>query len=362
MKTTIIKSFIILISASVLASCSGSSDETGMDKNSVSVRTSEVRMKLYPRIVQFPGQVIAEDISHLSTKVMGNVQTVHVEEGESVARGQVLISIDDEDMRAKLAQVQAQIREATVQLENTSRNYDRIKALYEQKSATQKEMDDISTHLESVKSRLSAAEQMKRELQKVLSYSKVKAPYAGVITRIFIEEGTMANPGQPLATIENDQIFKVVAKVAEREVVRLQTGAKAKVHVDVIGASLMGEVTQVNPSGQFGGGQYEITLRLDAKNMDLVNGLFARVELALGEESSIRIPQESLVRRGQLTGVYTMNMQNEASLRWIRIGTASGDSVEVLSGLRNGDQLIVESEKPLHDGLAVSSTSFLSQK
>ena len=136
------------------------------------------------------------------------------------------MSINNTDLQAKRAQVNASITEATAAFNNAEKDYNRFKNLFADNSASQKEMDDMTANYEMAKARLEAAKQMKNEINAQFAYSNITAPFSGVVTSKFIEAGDMANPGMPLISIETPGNFEVMAMVPETEISEIKKGTK----------------------------------------------------------------------------------------------------------------------------------------
>jgi RND family efflux transporter MFP subunit len=305
------------------------------------------------------GKIEAVQNANLSTRMMGFVNNVHVKVGQKVSQGQLLVSINSADISAQKAQVSASITEATAAFNNAEKDYNRFKALFESNSASQKEMDDMTAHFEMAKARLEAANQMKNQVNAQLSYSNITAPFSGIITGKFVNKGDMANPGMPLLSIENPDLFQVMAMVPESEITKINTGTEVKVVVKSTSQLLNGKVTEVSTSTKNTGGQYLIKVIIDKTDDKLLSGMFTSVQFPIekatkSDKGLILIPKTALIKQGQLTGIYTIGNENTAILRWLRIGKNYGDNVEVLSGLSSDEQFIVSAESKLYNGAKIS--------
>jgi RND family efflux transporter MFP subunit len=224
-------------------------------------------------------------------------------------------------------------------------------------SISQKEMDDMTTRYEMMKSQLEGAKQQQSEVNAQLQYVNLTAPFDGVITNRFIEAGDMANPGMPLLAIEQPGKMEVSAMVPENQIQLVKQGAEVVVHINSINSALKGIVTEVSSSSKNTGGQYAIRVSITEESRALRSGMFATVGVEVKSEvttnSVVMIPQSAIVSRGQLSGIYTVSQSNTAILRWLKLGQKTGDHVEVLSGLSAGEQLILSAESKLYNGAPV---------
>lgn len=303
------------------------------------------------------GKIEATQNANLSTRMMGYVTETYVNIGDKVSKGQLLLKINSADISAQSAQVSASITEAKAAFKNAEKDYNRFRVLYEQNSASQKEMDDITANYEMAKARLEGANQMKNKVNAQLSYSNISAPFAGVITGKFINKGDMANPGMPLIGMETPGKFQVIAMVPEAEITKIKDGTTANVVVKSTHEILKGTVTEVSSSALNTGGQYLVKVILDKTDVTLLSGMYTSVQFPVEntkETNLILVPKSALVKQGQLTGIYKIGNENVAILRWLRIGKTFGDKVEVLSGLAANDQFIVAADGKLYNGAKVS--------
>ena len=358
--TTIYKSIILTVSLGLTLMGCGSDEKQTVDTSAaVPVTVADVDMGDSSTILAGSGQIKAVNSATLSTRMMGYVESLPVKIGQKVNKGDLLISINNGDLRAKKAQVEASITEATVAFNNAKKDYERFQNLFKESSASQKELDDMTARYEMAKARLEAANQMKNEVNSQFAYADIRAPFSGVVTNTFIKKGDMANPGVPLVAVESPGTgFEVEAKVAENNISGIKVGTKAQILVKALDTTITGKVSELSASAQNTGGQYLMKVALDKTDAKILSGMYATVILETENESNgkavVTVPSAALVHKGQLTGVYTLGQDNVALLRWLRLGENYGDEVEVLSGLSQGEQYIVSAEGKLYNGAKVS--------
>ena len=325
----------------------------------VSVQTVSANTK--NPVVIASGKVQAVNSAQLSTRMMGFVANVPVNVGDKVSQGQLLVAINNADLQAKQAQVNASITEANAAFTNAQKDYERFKNLFVENSASQKELDDMTAQFNMAKARLEGAQQMKNEINAQFAYSNITAPFNGVITSKNVKKGDMANPGQPLVSLESPGNFEVIAMVPETEISAIKNNTKVNVSIKSMNETLTGMVTEVSPSAQQTGGQYLVKIILDKTEVNVRSGMFATVVFPIERKNAttnvVLIPKAALVTRGQLSGVYTVSQSNTAVLRWLRLGKTMGDQVEVLSGLRVDETYIVNANAKLYNGVKISSSS-----
>ena len=350
---------IILITTLVFTGC-GKKDKTALADNTpaVNVKVNTIATNNEQPFISASGKVQASNSAELSTRMMGYVTNVYVNVGDKVQKGQLLLTINNSDLQAKRAQVNANITEATVAYQNAEKDYQRFSNLLAQNSASQKEMDDMSARFNMAKARLEAAKQMKNEINAQFAYANIKAPFAGTIINKFIEKGNMANPGAPLLALENSKKLEVTAMVPESDISKIKSQTKVNVTIKSIDKMVTGTVTEVSTSAKNTGGQYLVKIDLDATDTKILSGMFATVQFPVEKTqeatNTILIPKSALIHQGQLSGIYTVSQSNTALLRWLRLGRTFGDQIEVLSGLTTNEKYIVSAEGKLYNGAKIT--------
>ena len=346
--------FILIIT---ISSCGNDDKIVAENAPAVAVEVGTVSEGNSSPFLSASGKIEAVNSANISTRMMGYVDKIYVQVGDKVSKGQQLISINNADISAKLAQVDAGITEAMVAFNNAEKDYNRYTALFNENSASQKELDDISANYNMAKARLEGAKQMKNEVNAQFSYSNIRAPFNGVVTNKFIKVGDMANPGMPLMEVESPGNFQVMAMVPESEILEIRSGLEVEAVIKTLNESFKGTVTEVSTSAKNTGGQYMVKVLLDGSNSNLLSGMYATVQFPTAKKTNtirVLIPLEAVVHNGQLSGVYTVSESNTALLRWLRLGRTYGDSVEVLSGLAAKEQYIIMAEGKLYNGAKIS--------
>lgn len=354
---------ILSISAILFTSCGKDKKEISQNEPVISVKVSGISTDNNSEFVTASGKIEAENSANVSTRMMGYVTKVHVKVGQKVNPGQLLVSINNTDLQAKKAQVDASIMQATAAYNNAKKDYERFKALFAQQSASQKELDDMTSRYEMAKAGLEAANQMRKEVMAQFSYSNISAPFSGVVTNTFVKEGDMANPGMPLVSVEGEGHFQVTAMVSESDITEIKNGMNAKVMVKSTNEELSGKVVEVSSSAKNTGGQYLVKINLNNTDKNVLSGMFVNVQFPITNKNrninvaapdKVLVLESALVKKGQLTGIYTVTDDKKAILRWLRTGKSYGNQVEVLSGLSADEQYIVSAEGKLYNGAKVS--------
>lgn len=351
--------YILLISISLLLfSCGNDQREAVAELPPVSVETKQVENFSSGGMISASGAIEAKNSANLSTRMMGHITSLSVKMGQEVKKGELLAKLSSQDLEAKRAQARAGISSAEAAFQNAKKDFDRYTILFEQNSVSQKELDEITTHYNMTKSGLKAAEQMQAEVNAQFSYTDLRAPFDGKITGTFAKEGEMANPGMPILSIENPDKLQAIARISESKIGGIHEGMKAEVFIKSIGKNLKGEVVEISSSARNTGGQYLIKIDLPDTDAKILSGMYVDVvfetEKTENDQTLITVPKSALIEKGQLKGIYVVNDQDRAMLRWLRLGKNFGEEIEVLSGLSMGESYVLKADDRLYNGSKIN--------
>jgi RND family efflux transporter MFP subunit len=272
----------------------------------------------------------------LSTRLMGTVTDVRVHEGDQVAAGALLLRLDARDLSAKSSQATAAIAEATAMHHDATVQANRIRALYADSAATRAQLDAVETGLARARAALQAAEAAATELGAVSSYSVVRAPFAGIVTKRFVDPGAFATPGAPLVTIQDVSTLRISASTTPSVASGLRRGQVLAAEVER--TSVHATVEGVVPSTT--GNLYTINALVANPDGALLSGSRATLALPTGRRTVLVVPSSAIVRVGDLTGVTLRTAQGD-DRRWVRLGQTMGGMVEVTAGLHANDRIVL---------------------
>jgi RND family efflux transporter MFP subunit len=333
------------------------------------VKLFVTQKSLLPDWLEAMGTVRAAQTSQLSSQITGNIVAVQVHEGERVHSGQVLAVIDDAQPRAALEQAMAAELAAEKDVAATESEYalasntlKRYQQLYEKQTVSPQEFDGVKARWQSTEARRDMARAVLAQMQAALTqtrtrlgYTQIRAPFAGVVTERKADPGTLASPGMAIFTLEDTRSYRLEATVDESESQLARVGERVTVNVDALGsAELAGKVVQVVPAADPGSRSFLVKIELPQEG-HLRSGLFGRARFARGQRTGLLVPQEAVVERGQLQGVYVVDAEQIAGMRYITLGRTSGQQVEVLSGLESGERIIAAPGKREFGGKRISA-------
>lgn len=305
----------------------------------IAVQVEPVRLVPWERGVSAVGSLRSRDSVMLRPEVTGRIVEINFDEGGKVTKGQVLVRLDDSVVKAQLQQAQANLSLASSQ-------YRRAVELTKQGFISKQARDESASQL---KVQQAAAALAKAHLDK----TAIRAPFDGLIGLRNVSVGDYVSPGIDLVPIESIDPLNVDFRVPEQFLGRVREGIKLALRFDALpGQVREGVVGAISPLVDVGG--RSILLRADVPNADgaLRPGMFARVQLQFADDRALVVPEAALAPSGQSQYVFRV-AEGHASRVEVIIGQRRAGQVEVVSGLKEGDDIVVSGLQKITDGSAV---------
>jgi len=354
----------------MFAGCSGERESVSAAPEAVTnVSVVSAQTANIPDVVEAVGTLRAAETSQLAAQMMGNIVEIRVREGDRVQRGQVLAVIDDAQPRAALDRASAadlaaqqEISASESDLSLAEATFKRYQTLYDRKSVSPQEFDEIKARHQAAQARREMARagqaQAKAALQQArtaLSYAHIVAPFDGQVTEKKADIGTLASPGMPIFTVEDLRRYRLEATVNESDLRYVRQGQQIAVSIEAIGdREFKGKVIEIVPAADPASRTFLVKVELPS-DPALRSGLFGRAEFARGERTALLVPRTAIVERGQLQGIYVLDQNRIAGLRYITLGRPSAQHVEVLAGLQAGEMLIADPDHRELSGKKIES-------
>lgn len=348
---------IIVTTFLVFFQACGSEQPEMAEKEQVSVETDVAEFVSFEESIPYSGSVISTRSAKVSTKIMGEIIEMDLEIGDSVQKGELLMRIRSEQLNGQKERIVAGMNEAKAALNNAKTNFGRIETLYQQDSATQKEFDDMKTELSMAEARVEAMRGSLKEVEELIDYTELKAPFDATIAAKLTDVGDMANPGQPLLQLNETGRFKIRIAVSEQDISRFKVGDSAIFSIPSAGiTNAKAVVLAVNRNASAASRQFDVELTPEDQEVteQLNSGQFASVMLKYDSDPLISVKSNAIVQKGQLAGLYTISDNDQILLRWVRTGKKKADMTEILSGLEAGERYIIPGDEPLREGLYVT--------
>jgi multidrug efflux pump subunit AcrA (membrane-fusion protein) len=393
-------SLFILLSLFLLQSACGEkaahSPESLGSLEPISVSAIAVGSERIPAIVEAPGTVQPRNRIALSAQINGFVHDVNVRVGDRVRKDQILMTLDARDAESQRAAAQGAIDEAEAALteaeeayqaavemrsavkasaELADQTYARYQKLFESRSVSPQEMDEIRMRqsasaaelasreamvaaaegrIKQVKARISQARAQASRADVMVSWTQVKAPSPGRIVERTVDAGTAIFPGSPLVVIDSTANPQVLASLPTEHLGSLGVGNTVRVLGAAPAAIYEGRVAEIVPQSNPATHSVQFKVNLPS-DFALPNGQFVRVEVPVGTRDAILVPGHAIRLTGQLTGLFVVDDDSKARFRLAKVAQFDDDRYEVLSGLEPGERIIAQLSHEIVDGIPVET-------
>jgi len=302
-------------------------------------------------LIFHPATVVSTDEIELATRASGTVRRIRVDVGSRVAGGDTLVEIDASDVDARIESAAARLRRAR-------RYFDRIESLHGDGAATEQELDDARAELRQAEAGLGEA-RARRE------YVALRAPFAATVTGRSADPGDLAVPGRPVLALVRPEALEVVADLPGEAGRSVSEGDRFRIRDPETGVARNVRVIRVSPARDRASRRIRVELGFTeepasgaaagaGRGAGLVPGSYVRLEREEPRLSTVWIPADAVIGRGQLSGVYVVR-RDSLDLRWVRTGVHRGGATEVLAGIEPGDRVVRRPGADFTDGSPVGT-------
>ncbi|MBM4157233.1 MAG: efflux RND transporter periplasmic adaptor subunit [Ignavibacteria bacterium] len=306
----------------------------------IPVTTYKISEQDLSELINITGVIMPNSDVNIVSETEGIILSENVHIGNYVSNGTVLVHVDDIVARANL-------EKAEIQYQKCKRDYERKKALYESNAISASELDMSRLEMQAAESDLTSA-------RKMLSDKRIKAPTSGIINSKSIYKGTYVTVGTVIANIVDISTLKVVVNISEKEALYLTTGQLVEISTDLYsGQKFTGTIDNI-ASNADEAHTFRIEIKLpNNREYPLKGGMFARINFQMfTDDKGITIPREALMGSVRDARVYVIE-NNTAHLRTVTIGRELGSRLEVLGGLKNGDEVVTIGQNNLNENTKV---------
>lgn len=334
--------FFILGIMLLTAGCGKKQTDQNQTAAAVQIKVQEIMISAEPQILQYSGTIEADNTVSIGFSVPGRVNAVMVQEGQHVAKGQLLATIEQNTYQNNLTV-------ANAGLEQAQDNFNRLDQLYKKGSLPQR--DYIAG-----KTALAQAKANKETASKNVQDTKLYASFSGIITHKLTDAGATAAPGIPAFTIVKTDKVYAVAAINENEITALKIGADAEITIPSLDKEINGRVAIINPQADDMSKTYTVKIRLENPKGALMPGMITDISINTGRtQNAVIIPAQAVVRDpDNINYAFIAKADNTAFKKRVNISKMTGTSdVVVKEGLQAGDKLIISGQTNLEDGTAV---------
>ncbi len=319
----------------------GTTDVKGLALPS-NAKTLKVSNQMQANLLSWQGTVRSRLAVKISPKLNARIIEIPVHPGDRLKKGVVIAKLDDRELAAAYNAANASYHAAQAQASLAKTEETRIIELYNKQAVTKQNYDAVLAQAQSALALANQAAENARQSKVLQGENILYAPFDGVVGERLQEPGDMSFPNQPIITFLKPDDLRLEVAVSDRCSAQLKVGMNVKVQLEVIGQLLTGVVDEISP--EIDAQTHSLLVKVSLPNVvGLQQGQFANLQLACQEsQQAIFIPKSAVVHYGQLQAVTIVDGQR-GHVRHIRTGKENGSLVQVLSGLHDGDIIIIES-------------------
>lgn len=327
----------------VLTGCKGGGPYGhGAGGFAVNVVAEPVKAEKIEEKISLVGNLQADEAVEIKNQIDGLIQEIGFTEGQTVKAGQMLFVIDADKLKATLAQTQASLGLAQT-------TFDRLSTLIKSNAISQQEFDQASSDLESRKAQIDLIKAQLKETQ-------ILAPFDGVMGERKVSIGQFVNTGTTLTYLINQNPMKAEFRVPERFLGQLKEGQGIEVSVAAYpNERFSGEVYFIDPQIDEMSRTALVKAKLPNQEGQLRRGMFANLSLIVSiRDEALTVPETALIPKSDDVFVFVVDKENKAQMKKVQVGIRLVGKAEILDGLANGEQVIVEGFQKIGPGSLVA--------
>ncbi|MFZ2658546.1 MAG: efflux RND transporter periplasmic adaptor subunit [Victivallales bacterium] len=271
--------------------------------------------------------------------LLGQITEVNVKAGQEVKRNDVLLKLDDTNPRTKLQQAKSSLEMAEAAYKQAVIDEKRMGTLVKSQAVSQGQYDLASTKLKSTEADLRRIQEVVTESQSILDYATIRSPIDGIVIDKKVNVGDTVSPGQTLLKLIDPTRMQMVASVRESLASRLKAGQSIGVKIDTLNKLCSGTISEIVPESSSTSRTFLVKVTGPCP-AGIYSGMFGRILIPLEDEQVLLIPARALRMSGQLELVDVAENGQELR-RSVRAGRTFGEDIEILSGLKEGEQVVV---------------------
>ena len=298
-----------------------------------------VKLITQPRFESAIGAIKPVHEASVASKILARVLEVNVTAGKKVTEGEVLVRLSDDEQQSRVRQAEADRDSSQAEFQLAKMDLDRATQLVRTNSISQAEYDSNLTRVQTTQANLNRANRTVEEAKVFLDYATVNSPFSGIVIDKAVQTGDTVSPGQTLLNLYDPTHMQLVANVRESLAMKLKVGQQLPAELESLGLKCFATVSEVVPKADASSRSFEVKVTGPCPQ-GVYSGMFGRLMLPLEDEQLLLVPKIAIQRVGQLTYVQVAD-QEFLVRRSVQLGRTFDDQIEILSGLKAGEQVLL---------------------
>lgn len=323
-----------VLAVAALASCGKKEEKIQEHEELPIVSVDVVHSRQVPQTKEYTATVQAENLNNISPASPNRIKKINVEVGDRVHAGQVLVTLDPSNSD-----------QLKINMDQIEREYNRAVQLLEIGGGTQQAVDQLKAQLDAARSQYS----------NMMENTVLRSPVSGMVTARNYDPGDMTSSLPVLTVGQLSPVVKVLINVSENDLSKVSNGMPVEISFDAYpGETFSGKVYRVYPTVDEATRTFGVEIRIPNPGEKLKPGMFARVDIDFGSAENVVVPDRAVVKQTGSGNKYVYVLHgNKVSYNKVELGQRLGSSYELLSGVENGDTVVIAGQTRLADGVTV---------
>ena len=307
-------------------------------QTTVNAQWYQTKLETIDSFRQLNGEVEAVNKATVSAQTAGRVEKLFYDVDDFVAKGSIIVEFTNTEQKARLNQTLSNAKAAKIAFEQALTDYKRVKDIFAKKLVAKSQLDQALSNKNALEARYKAAKSAVISAEKQQEYTTIRAPYDGIVTKRFVEQGEVVNPGTPIMEGLSLNKLRVVTYIPEKIIDKVKANPTAKILIN--NKQYETKNITIFPYADRMTRTFKTRIDLDTGDTPLFPGMTVKVAFKVGEKQSIIIPHNAVIHRSELTMVYVKSGDNKL-LRHIKLGTSYGDNIEIIAGLSADEDILL---------------------
>ncbi|MDQ1353249.1 MAG: Efflux transporter periplasmic adaptor subunit [Acidobacteriota bacterium] len=328
------------------------------EKKALQVKATKVKRGVLTQELSYKGTVLPWLRANIGPDAAGRVEKIYKKPGDIVNKNDLLAELDTTTLKLQEKQAEAGLAVANAAYKDALLNHQRIQKLYEKTAVSQMQLEKAALALEAADTQQKSAEAALNTVKHMLNMAYMRAPFAGIITSKNMEEGDIINPMMGMSmgssgvlTLMDLKKIKITLDVPSEDIEKIKIGQKCQVKIETYQDDVFdGEIYTRNLAADTISKTFKIEVKVDNPEIKIKAGVFAEVKVEIfKKENILLLPIPALIEQGDTTSVVLYN-DGAAKYKNIKVGQRNDGVFEVLEGLEEGQQVVVEGNYDLKEG------------